>query len=203
MLNYSYQLPIEEEEKLQEPSNIYSLIRTLQFIISSYNNSQIDKEIYQKELNSIFEKFNNSANAFKGYEGLDNFVKKYKLEDCTYAINYLKERKQEDENILHIPPILIQNIVQGFNDLNLILDDKILSIADIFNLYHNLYNNLEDIKKYINLPNTDFTKIKKCYLNLKNNRKANEILSEEEKKQMKLDLEINYTNITNILNNIK
>ena len=203
MLNYSYQLPIEEEEKLQEPSNIYSLIRTLQFIISSYNNSQIDKETYQKELNLILEKFNNSANAFKGYEGLDNFVKKYKLEDCTYAINYLKERKQEDENILHIPPILIQNIVQGFNDLNLILDDKILSIADIFTLYHNLYNNLEDIKKYINLPNTDFTKIKKCYLNLKNNRKANEILSEEEKKQMKLDLEINYANITNILNNIK
>ena len=203
MLNYSYQLPIEEEEKLQEPSNLYSLIRTLQFIISSYNNSQIDKETYQKELNLILEKFNNSANAFKGYEGLDNFVKKYKLEDCTYAINYLKERKQADENILHIPPILIQNIVQGFNDLNLILDDKILSIADIFNLYHNLYNNLEDIKKYINLPNTDFTKIKKCYLNLKNNRKANEILSEEEKKQMKLDLEINYTNITNILNNIK
>ena len=203
MLNYSYQLPIEEEEKLQEPSNIYSLIRTLQFIISSYNNSQIDKETYQKELNLILEKFNNSANAFKGYEGLDNFVKKYKLEDCTYAINYLKERKQEDENILHIPPILIQNIVQGFNDLNLILDDKILSIADIFNLYHNLYNNLEDIKKYINLPNTDFTKIKKCYLNLKNNRKANEILSEEEKKQMKLDLEINYSNITNLLNNIK
>ena len=203
MLNYSYQLPIEEEEKLQEPSNIYSLIRTLQFIISSYNNSQIDKETYQKELNLILEKFNNSANAFKGYEGLDNFVKKYKLEDCTYAINYLKERKQEDENNLHIPPILIQNIVQGFNDLNLILDDKILSIADIFNLYHNLYNNLEDIKKYINLPNTDFTKIKKCYLNLKNNRKANEILSEEEKKQMKLDLEINYSNITNLLNNIK
>ena len=130
MLNYSYQLPIEEEEKLQEPSNMYSLIRTLQFIISSYNNSQIDKETYQKELNLILEKFNNSANAFKGYEGLDNFVKKYKLEDCTYAINYLKERKQEDENILHIPPILIQNIVQGFNDLNLILDDKILSIAD-------------------------------------------------------------------------
>ena len=203
MLNYSYQLPIEEEEKLQEPSNIYSLIRTLQFIISSYNNSQIDKETYQKELNLILEKFNNSANAFKGYEGLDNFVKKYKLEDCTYAINYLKEREHEDENKLHIPPILIQNIVQGFNDLNLILDDKILSIADIFNLYHNLYNNLEDIKKYINLPNTDFTKIKKCYLNLKNNRKANEILSEEEKKQMKLYLEINYTNITNILNNIK
>ena len=203
MLNYSYQLPIEEEEKLQEPSNIYSLIRTLQFIISSYNNSQIDKETYQKELNLILEKFNNSANAFKGYEGLDNFVKKYKLEDCTYAINYLKERKQEDEKNLHIPPILIQNIVQGFNDLNLILDDKILSIADIFTLYHNLYNNLEDIKKYINLPNTDFTKIKKCYLNLKNNRKANEILSEEEKKQMKLDLEINYANITNILNNIK
>ena len=95
MFDGDLELTIEEEEKIQNPANIYSLIRTLQFIEWAYNFSHIDRESYTKETNIILEQYKNATNAFTEYEGLDNFVKHYKLEDCTYAINRIKEGNKE------------------------------------------------------------------------------------------------------------
>ena len=49
MFDGELELTIEEEEKIQNPANIYSLIRTLQFIEWAYNFSHIDRESYTKE----------------------------------------------------------------------------------------------------------------------------------------------------------
>ena len=182
------ELTIEEEEKIQNPANIYSLIRTLQFIEWAYNFSHIDRERYTNETNIILEQYENAKNAYPDYEGLDKFVKNYKLEDCTYAINRIKLGR-----IINRPPniiISIQKMTQYFNDLNLILDTDQLSVSDIVQLYLELCNSLEDLKNLINLQDEDINKIKQCYLNLKNNRKASDILTDEEKKQMKIDLGI-------------
>ena len=180
------ELTIEEEEKIQNPANIYSLIRTLQFIEWAYNFSHIDRESYTKETNIILEQYKNATNAYPEYEGLDNFVKHYKLEDCTYAINRIKEGNIKER--VSSTVIAIQKMTQFFNDLNLILDTDTLSVADIVPMYLELCNSLEDLKNLINLQNEDINKIRQCYLNLKNNRKAADILSEEERKQMKIDL---------------
>ena len=180
------ELTIEEEEKIQNPANIYSLIRTLQFIEWAYNFSHIDRDRYTNETNIILEQYENAKNAYPDYEGLDKFVKHYKLEDCTYAINRIKLGR-----IINRPPniiISIQKMTQYFNDLNLILDTDQLSVSDIVQLYLELCNSLEDLKNLINLQNEDISKIRQCYLNLKNNRKAADILTDEEKKQMKIDL---------------
>ena len=83
----------------------------------------------------------------------------------------------------------IQKMKQYFNDLFLILDCEELYVADIVPIYLEFWNNLEDLKNLINLSNEDISKIKQCYLNFKNNREAAEILTDEEKKQMKIDLE--------------
>ena len=84
--------------------------------------------------------------------------------------------------------ISIMKMKQLFNDLNLILDAEELFVADIIQMYFELCNSLEDLKNLINLQNEDISKIRQCYLNLKNNRKAAEILTDEEKEQMKKDL---------------
>ena len=186
MFNGELELTIEEEEKIQNPANIYSLIRTLQFIEWAYNFSHIDRESYTKETNIILEQYENAKNAYPEYEGLDNFVKHYKLEDCTYAINRIKEGRVKDRASASV--IAIQKMTQYFNDLNLILDTETLSVADIVQMYLELCNSLEDLKNLINLQNEDISKIRQCYLNLKNNRKAADILTDEEKKQMKIDL---------------
>jgi len=188
MFDGELELTIEEEEKIQNPANIYSLIRTLQFIEWAYNFSHIDRESYTKETNIILEQYENAKNAYPEYEGLDNFVKHYKLEDCTYAINRIKEGRVKDRASASV--IAIQKMTQYFNDLNIYLDTETLSVADIVQMYLELCNSLEDLKNLINLQNEDISKIKQCYLNLKNNRKASDILSDEEKKQMKIDLGI-------------
>ena len=186
MFDGELELTIEEEEKIQNPANIYSLIRTLQIIEWAYNFSHIDRESYTKETNIILEQYENAKNAYPEYEGLDNFVKHYKLEDCTYAINRIKEGRVKDKVSASV--IAIQKMTQYFNDLNLILDTETLSVADIVQMYLELCNSLEDLKNLINLQNEDISKIRQCYLNLKNNRKAADILTDQEKKQMKIDL---------------
>ena len=188
MLDGELELTIEEEEKIQNPSNIYSLIRTLQFIEWAYNFSHIDRENYIKETNIILEQYENAKKAYPDYEGLDKFVKHYKLEDCTYAINRIKEGRVITTANPSI--VAIQKMTQYFNDLNLILDTETLSVSDIVQMYLELCNCLEDLKNLINLQNEDISKIRQCYLNLKNNRKASDILTDEEKKQMKIDLGI-------------
>ena len=186
MFDGDLELTIGEEEKIQNPANIYSLIRTLQFIEWAYNFSHIDRESYTKETNIILEQYENAKNAYPEYEGLDNFVKHYKLEDCSFAINRIKEGRVKDRASASV--IAIQKMTQYFNDLNLILETESLSVADIVQMYLELVNSLEDLKNLINLQNEDISKIKQCYLNLKNNRKAADILTDEEKKQMKIDL---------------
>jgi hypothetical protein len=194
MFDGELELTIEEEEKIQNPANIYSLIRTLQFIEWAYNFSHIDRESYTKETNIILEQYENAKNAYPEYEGLDNFVKHYKLEDCSFAINRIKEGRVKDRASASV--IAIQKMTQYFNDLNLILETESLSVADIVQMYLELVNSLEDLKNLINLQNEDISKIKQCYLNLKNNRKAADILSEEEKKQMKIDLGVASSTVT-------
>ena len=176
---------------------IYSLIRTLQFIEWAYNFSHIDRESYTKETNIILEQYKNATNAFTEYEGLDNFVKHYKLEDCTYAINRIKEGNIKERASTQV--IAIQKMTQYFNDLNLMLDSDSLSVADIVQLYLELCNTFDDLKNLINLQHEDIHKIKQCYLNLKNNRKAADILNDEEKKQMKIDLGVANSTITKLL----
>ena len=197
MLDDELELTIEEEEKIQNPANIYSLIRTLQFIEWAYNFSHIDRESYTKETNIILEQYKNATNAFTEYEGLDNFVKHYKLEDCTYAINRIKEGNIKERASTQV--IAIQKMTQYFNDLNLMLDSDSLSVADIVQLYLELCNTFDDLKNLINLQHEDIHKIKQCYLNLKNNRKAADILNDEEKKQMKIDLGVANSTITKLL----
>ena len=88
------------------------------------------------------------------------------------------------------PYTIIQKITQNMIDLNFLLDSDVLSVADITSFLFEFSNSIENLKNIININIEDINKIKEYYLNLKNNRKAGDILSEGEKKKMKKDLEI-------------
>ena len=201
MFEGELELTIEEEEKIQNPANIYSLIRTLQFIEWAYNFSHIDRETYIKETNIILEQYKNAVNAYPEYKGLDNFVIEYKLQDCTYAINRIKQG-----NVKNNPkPVLgdIQKMTQLFNDLNIILDQESLTVFDVLPTYLELCNSLENLKNFIKLQHEDIVKIKNCFLNLKNNKKASDILTEEERSQMKVDLSVANSTISSQLSAVQ
>ncbi len=201
MFEGELELTIEEEEKIQNPANIYSLIKTLQFIEWAYNFSHIDRETYIKETNIILEQYKNAVNAYPEYKGLDNFVIEYKLQDCTYAINRIKQG-----NVINNPkPVLgdIQKMTQLFNDLNIVLDTETLTVFDVVPAYLELCNSLENLKNFIKLQHEDIIKIKNCYLNLKNNRKAADVLTEDEKSQMKIDLSVANSTISSQLSAVQ
>ena len=201
MFEGDLELTIEEEEKIQNPANIYSLIRTLQFIEWAYNFSHIDRETYIKETNIILEQYKNAVNAYPEYKGLDNFVVEYKLQDCTYAINRIKLG-----NVINNPkPVLgdIQKMTQLFNDLNIILDQDSLTVYDVVPTYLELCNSLDNLKNFIKLQHEDIAKIRTCYLNLKNNKKASDVLSEEERSQMKIDLSVANSTISSQLSAVQ
>ena len=201
MFEGELELTIEKKKKIQNPANIYSLIKTLQFIEWAYNFSHIDRETYIKETNIILEQYKNAVNAYPEYKGLDNFVIEYKLQDCTYAINRIKQG-----NVINNPkPVLgdIQKMTQLFNDLNIVLDTQTLTVFDVVPAYLELCNSLENLKNFIKLQHEDIIKIKNCYLNLKNNRKAADVLTEDEKSQMKIDLSVANSTISSQLSAVQ
>ena len=201
MFEGELELTIEEEEKIQNPANIYSLIKTLQFIEWAYNFSHIDRETYIKETNIILEQYKNAVNAYPEYKGLNSFVNEYKLQDCTYALNRINQG-----NVQNNPkPVLgdIQKMTQLFNDLNIILDTENLTVFDVVPAYLELCNSLENLKNFIKLQHEDIIKIKNCYLNLKNNRKAADVLTEDEKSQMKIDLSVANSTISSQLSAVQ
>ena len=201
MFEGELELTIEEEEKIQNPANIYSLIRTLQFIEWAHNFSHIDRETYIKETNIILEQYKNAVNAYPEYKGLDNFVIEYKLQDCTYAINRIKQG-----NVQNNPkPVLgdIQKMTQLFNDLNIILDQDPLTVVEVVTFYLDLCNCLENLKNFINLQHEDIAKIRTCYLNLKNSKKGTDALTDEERSQMKIDLSVANSTISSQLSAVQ
>ena len=100
-----------------------------------------------------------------------------------------------------IPPILVQKMTQYFDDLNIFLEEEVLCVTDVIVNYLELYNTIDELKKYINIENEEIKIIKECYLSLKKGRKDADILSEEEKEKMKKDLNLAYASITKQLNN--
>ena len=118
-------------------------------------------------------------------------------------INPSIKEAENSSNLTNIPPGLIQKIKQQFDDMDLFLDSEILCVADILPMYLELNDILVDLRKYISLKNEDIDVVRNGYLNLKNNRKAADILSEEEKSKMKIDLGVVYSSITKQLDQLK
>ena len=118
-------------------------------------------------------------------------------------INPSIKEAENSSNLTNIPPGLIQKIKQQFDDMDLFLDSEILCVVDILPMYLELNDILVDLRKYISLKNEDIDVVRNGYLNLKNNRKAADILSEEEKSKMKIDLGDVYSSITKQLDQLK
>ena len=94
-------------------------------------------------------------------------------------------------------------MTQLFNDLNIILDQDNLTVMDIVPSYLELCNSLENLKNFIKLQHEDIAKIRTCYLNLKNSKKTSDVLADEEKSQMKIDLSVANSTISSQLSAVQ
>ncbi len=92
MFEGEYDLTFEEESQIEQPANIYSIVRTLDFIEWAYNSGHIDKESYMEHSNIILDQYKTSVEAYQDkFMGIDAFAQKYGLADFKLGINRLKQ----------------------------------------------------------------------------------------------------------------
>jgi hypothetical protein len=92
MFEGEYDLTFEEESQIEQPANIYSIVRTLDFIEWAYNTGHIDKESYMEHSNIILEQYKTCVDAYQDkFNGIDAFAQKYGLSEFKLGINRLKQ----------------------------------------------------------------------------------------------------------------
>lgn len=92
MFEGEYDLTFEEESQIEQPANIYSIVRTLDFIEWAYNSGHIDKDNYMEQSNIILDQYKTSVDAFQDkFNGIDSFSQRYGLSDFKLGINRLKQ----------------------------------------------------------------------------------------------------------------
>jgi len=92
MFEGEYDLTFEEESQIEQPANIYSIVRTLDFIEWAYNTGHIDKESYMEHSNVILDQYRTCVGAYQDkFNGIDAFAQKYGLSEFKLGINRLKQ----------------------------------------------------------------------------------------------------------------
>ena len=91
MFEGEYELSLEEEAEIEKNANIYSIVRTLDFIEWAYNSSLIAKDVYFDNSNTILDQYNTSKEALEKFAGIDVFAQKYNLTDYKLGINRIKQ----------------------------------------------------------------------------------------------------------------
>ena len=94
----------------------------------------------------------------------------------------------------------IQKMIQNFNDLYNIVSGDNISVADVIIFFPKLWNSITGLGKVINLQDENIHKINQSYLNLKSNKKVVDILSEDEKGQIIIILNLANTALITQIN---
>ena len=196
-------LTYEEESQIEQPANIYSIIRTLEFIEWAYNFSHIDKETYLEQTNTILEQYKVSVEAYKDkFNGIDDFCQKYGLTDCKYAINRVKQGNVIISNDFEKNKYnIIMNLTQRFNDTSsffFINSENPIVVAELLDNLNDLNAAIYSAKNIISIEDNDIKKIINWYSVLKQ-RKAADILDPNEVKQIDSDVKIAYAYVNNSL----
>ncbi|MCQ2820984.1 MAG: hypothetical protein MJ252_27310 [archaeon] len=191
----------EEENEMEPLANIYSLIRTLEFIEWAYNFGHISSETHMEQARIILGQYNTLVDTYQEkFENLTEFCTKYDLTDCKLAIKRINEGLGQAD-AQHIA--LAMELNQRFNDASNVFNLRYgnegqIMIADFVPIYSDLINTLNKCKSLLpaNLP--DVVKLMDWY-NLIKSRKAADFITHEEEQQIKMDVGVAYETINRIL----
>ena len=196
------ELTYEEESQIEHPANIYSLVRTLEFIEWAYNLSHIDQKTYLDQTNTILDQYKSAIEAYEKFPGIEEFASKYGLSDCRFAIKRIKTgdpivNKNQDDFAA------VANIIQVFNDISNIFfiaqsNENNMIVSEINSLFNELSTLLQKVRNLINLENPDIKKLIDFNLILRN-RKAADKIEDEEQKQIESDVKIAFQTFNKML----
>ena len=147
---------------------------------------------YDLEFNGLMHHFNMCQNSLQGFEGLDKFLIKYNLEHCQTAKQRLTAGKsgyngEEADKGLAIRVMDITQKMIGAQD---ILEIDIKEVDQIFPAINEIEKALLN---YPNLPPNNEGLVKVSHwVNILKTKNASDQLSDEEIRQLKLDLDSGY-----------
>ena len=75
-------------EKLQ---NIYSIVKTIDYLEWAYMSGKVKGPEYDAECRSLLHQYNLSTQAVQNFPGIDQFLKEYNLIQCQSAFQRIKE----------------------------------------------------------------------------------------------------------------
>lgn len=197
-----FELSPEEEQEVEPLANIYSLIRTLEFIEWAYNFGHITQEVRLEQGRQILNQYYTLVDAYQEqFENINDFCKKYDLTDCRLAIKKISEGYGRNDSGFGNAMELAQRFSDISNLFFLKPDPSVcVMIGDITPLFSDLVNCLNKCSSIFppNIP--DIMKVFQWF-NVIKSRKAAEFLTREEEEQIKLDLNVAYETIQKYLNN--
>jgi hypothetical protein len=141
MFEGDYELTFEEEAQIEQPANIYSIVRTLDFIEWAFNSGHIDKENYMEHSNTILDQYKTSVDAYQDkFAGIDAFAQKYGLSDFKLGINRLKQGAVQisaNTNTVSILKFIKLTKYQIFHKLKFYLNSlSIFLLKHLHNFFH-------------------------------------------------------------------
>lgn len=197
-------LRYEEEAQIEQPANIYSMIRTLEFIEWAYNFAHIDQPTYIEQSNIILDQYKTTTEAYQDkFRGIDDFCAKYGLTDCRYAINRIKQGNYlaaQNTNSLSSVVDLTQRFNDVFNNISIYKNQSTpMMISDILAFYTDFILSLNNCKNILKLEEDCYKKLFEWNTKIRS-KKATDTLDINDMTQLECDLNLAFTFMNNTLN---
>lgn len=187
-----------EKKILDDQADIYSIIIATEHLEKAFVRDAITDDVYTKSCKKLIAQYKTASESMgNSWPGLMEFMKNYNLKTQSAAVRFQQgvpatiyhggsqsqEEKGAELNVFHA--------VQHFITL---MDSLKLEMKAVDELHPSLSDLMESINKVSNLPpdHDSKTKVKKWLVQL-NSMKASDELSDDEVRQMSMDLEIAYT----------
>ena len=88
-------LQMEPMERLgfEKDQNLYSIIKTIEYLEWAYMSGKIKGREYDKEFCTLYHNYSIICESIEGFKGLDAFIQRYQLDHCEAAKKVLKRGK--------------------------------------------------------------------------------------------------------------
>ena len=152
----------QEQVNFEKEQNLYSIVKTIEYLEWAYMTGKIKGNVYDAEFRSLLHHFNMCQQSILQFEGVDQFFKRYNLDHCQTAKQRIKEQKSshKGEETDKNTAIRVMDITSKFVGTQDLLE---LGMIDVDTVQPSLSDLLTALNSYPNLPkNSDAVmKVKK------------------------------------------
>ena len=188
-----------EQISFEKDQNLYSLIKTIEYLEWAYMSGKIKGQEYDAEFRSLYHHFDMCIKSIPNFAGIDKFFALHQLDHCQTAKQRVKTgmsgyKGEETDKSLAIRVMDITSKMIGA------MDQLEMDYCDIDLILPSIKTIQSALDSYPNLSSDNQCKVKITkWVNILDQRTAADSLTEDEKRQLKFDLSSSYQQFEAIL----